>query len=95
MARELEKPYIRIPRSEVWNCLRIKKLPEKYAKVLQDKYKDSEAQIRIPAGRNESFKVTVGVHQASALSPFIFTIVMDTLTQGCPNLLRRGPDFLL
>ena len=60
---DLEKAYDRIPRSEVWNCLRIKRVPEKYIKVIQDMYKDSETQIRTPAGRSESFTVTVGVHQ--------------------------------
>ena len=76
----LEKAYNRIPRSEIWNCLRIWKVPEKYIGVIQDMYKDSETQIRTPAGKSESFKVIMGVHQGSALSPFIFTIVMDTLT---------------
>ena len=89
---DLEKAYDRIPRSEVWNCLRIKKVPEKYIKVIQDMYKDSETQIRTPAGRSESFTVTVGVHRGSALSPFIFTIVMDTLTD---NIRKRAPENMM
>ena len=60
---DLEKAYDRIPRSEVWNCLRIKQILEKYIKVIQDMYIDSEIQLRTPAGRNERFKVTVRVHQ--------------------------------
>ena len=54
--------------------------------------KDSATQIRIPAGRSESFKVTVGVHQGSGLSPFIFTIVMDTLTD---NVRKRVPESMV
>ena len=51
--------------------------------------KDSETQIRTPTDRIESFKVTVGVHQGSAVSPCIFTIVMDTLTD---NVRKRAPE---
>ena len=55
-------------------------------------YKDSKTQIRIPVGRSESFKFTVGVHQGSVLSPFIFTIVMDTLTD---NVRKRAPENMM
>ena len=33
------------------------------------------------AGLTEEFKVGVGLHQGSALSPFVFTIIMDKLTE--------------
>ena len=89
---DLEKAYDRIPRKEVWNCLWIKKVPEKHIKVIQDMYKDSETQISTLAGRSESYTVTVGVHQGSALSPFIFTIAMDTLTN---NVRKRAPEGMM
>ena len=54
--------------------------------------KDNETQKRTPAGRSESFKVTVGVHQGSALCPFIFSIVMDTLTD---NVGMRAPENMM
>ena len=31
---DLEKAYDRVPRAEVWNCMRLKKGPEKYIRVL-------------------------------------------------------------
>ena len=77
---DIGKAYDQIPRSEIWNCLRIKKVPEKYSKFIQDMYKDNESQIRTSAGKIESFRVTAGLYQGSALSSFIFIIVMDTLT---------------
>ena len=89
---DLEKAYDRIPRSEVWNFLRMKKVPENFIKVIQDMYKDSDTQIRTLAGRSESFKVTVGVHQGSALGPFILTILIDTLTD---NVRKRAPENMM
>ena len=37
--------------------------------------------MRSSVGETEGFEVKVGLHQGSALSPFIFNIVMDVITQ--------------
>ena len=37
--------------------------------------------VRSAAGLTEEFKVGVGLHQGSALSPFLFAIIMDKLTE--------------
>ena len=36
------KSYDRVPRQEVWNCLRLKKVEEKYIRKIQDMYMDSK-----------------------------------------------------
>ena len=43
--------------------------------------KTSSIQVRTSAGVSESFKVSVGVHQGSALSPFLFTVIMDRMSE--------------
>ncbi|XP_047496500.1 uncharacterized protein LOC125044097 [Penaeus chinensis] len=45
-------------------------------------YKESETMVRCIAGTTEPFKVEVGLHQGSALSPFLFSIIMDTLKES-------------
>ena len=56
-------------------------VPKKYIRIVQDMYQGSHTQIRTAVGTTEQFEVTVGVHQGSALSPFLFAMVMDCLTE--------------
>ena len=83
---DLEKAYDRVPREEVWNCLRLKGVTESYVQLIQDMYRDSQTQIRCADGLGEPFYVTVGLHQGSTLSPLLFIIIMDCLTEK----IRRG-----
>ena len=53
---------------------------EKYVQLVQDMYEGSETMVRCAVGTTESFKVKVGLHQGSALSPFLFAVIMDRLT---------------
>ncbi|KAK3520207.1 hypothetical protein QTP70_019359 [Hemibagrus guttatus] len=78
---DLEKAYDRVPREELWYCMRKSGVAEKYVKVLQDMYERSRTVVRCAVGQTEEFKVDVGLHQGSALSPFLFAMVMDQLSE--------------
>ena len=77
---DLEKAYGRVPREELWYCMRKSGMSEKYVRMVQDMYKDSVTAVRCATGMTEAFKVKVGLHQGSALSPLLFAIVIDRLT---------------
>ncbi|KAK3523528.1 hypothetical protein QTP70_001896 [Hemibagrus guttatus] len=77
---DLEKAYDRVPREELWYCMRMSGVAEKYVRVVQDMYERSRTVVRC-VGQTEEFKVEVGLHQGSALSPFLFAIVMDQLSE--------------
>ncbi|KAK3545483.1 hypothetical protein QTP70_007728 [Hemibagrus guttatus] len=77
----LEKAYDRVPREELWYCMRKSGVVEKYVRVVQDMYERSRTVVRCAVGQTEEFKVEVGLHQGSALSPFLFAIVMDQLSE--------------
>ena len=47
--------------------------------------------VRCAVGTTESFKVKVGLHQGSTLSPFLFAVIMDRLM----NEVRREPPWMM
>ena len=77
---DLEKAYDKVPREEVWYCMRKFGLAEKYVRIVQDMYDGSTTAVRYAVGVTEGFEVKVGLHQGSALSPCLFAMVMDRMT---------------
>ena len=88
---DLEKAYDRVPREELWYCMKKSRIVEKYVQLVQDMYEGSKIVVRCAVGTTESFKVKVGLHQGSALSPFLFAVIMDRLT----NEVRREPPWTM
>ncbi|KAK3551001.1 hypothetical protein QTP70_011436 [Hemibagrus guttatus] len=96
---DLEKAYDRVPREELWYCMRKSGVAEKYVRVVQDMYERSRTVVRCAVGQTEEFNVEVGLHQGSALSPFLFAIVMDQLSeevrQESPWTMMFGDDIVI
>ena len=78
---DLEKAYDRVPTEELWECLRLAETSECYITIIKDTYDGATTTVRSAAGLTEEFKVGVGLHQGSALSSFLFAIIMDKLTE--------------
>ena len=58
-----------VPRKEVWDI-----------RILQDMYGNCKTSVRCAAGDTNDFHVKVGLHQGSALCPFLFTTIIDCMT---------------
>ena len=76
----LKKAYDRVPRQELWHCMRQAGGTEKYIRVVQNMYAGRETVVRCAAGLTEPFKVKVSLHNWSALSPLLFAVVIEKLT---------------
>ena len=77
----LEKAYDRVPREELWECLRLAKTSESCIRIIKDIYDGVTTTVKSAAGLTEEFKISVGLYQGSAPSPFLFAIIMDKLTE--------------
>ena len=55
-------------------------LAEKYVRIVQDMYDDSTTAVRCAVGVTEGLELKVGLHQGSALSPCLFAVVVDRMT---------------
>ncbi|XP_042865626.1 uncharacterized protein LOC122249672 [Penaeus japonicus] len=78
---DLEKMYDRVPRDELWYGMR-NGVNKKYVSVVHDMSENSLTAVRCMVGTMEWFSVEVGLHQGSAGSPFLFTMIMDRMSDG-------------
>ena len=85
---KLEKAYESVSWEELHWCPQEKNILEKHIRIAQDMYKEIKTVVRCMSGTTEPFKVEVGLHQGSALSPFLFAILMDTLAD---NIRKEAP----
>ncbi len=85
---DLEKAYDRVPREELWECMRQAGVSECYVESIQDMYEGARTSVRSAAGLTKEFEVKVGLHQGSAFSPFLFAIIKDILTK---DIRRDSP----
>ena len=89
---DLEKAYDRVPREEIWRTTKERLVPDKYVKLVQDMYTGCRTKVRTVAGESRKCNVEVGLHQGSALSPYLFLILMDVLTE---RARKEAPESML
>ena len=89
---DLEKAYDRVPREDIWRTMRERLIPEKYVKLVQYMYTGCRTKVRTVAGESSKFNVEVGLHQGSALSSYLFLILMDVLTE---MVRKEAPESML
>ena len=96
---DLEKAFDRVPREVVWWALRKLKVDEWFVKVIPTMYVGVITAVKIGEGESVVFPVKVGVHQGSVLSPLLFIIVLEALSQefrvGLPWELLYAGDLVL
>ena len=78
---DLEKAFDRVPRKVLEWAMRKKGIPEVLVRAVMSLYEGARTRVRVGSTTSDEFEVNVGVHQGSVLSPFLFTIVVDVVTE--------------
>ena len=79
---DLEKAYDKVPRDVLWWAMMKKGIPRRYIDLVKDMYRDVSTTVRTCGGLTKDFPITIGLHQGSALSPFLFALVIDEVTRS-------------
>ena len=96
---DLEKACDRVPRELIWYSLRRKSVPEAYINIIRDMYAGCKTSVMTSGGRTKEIEIEVGLHQCSALSPLLFVIIIDVITEeideGTPWVMLFADDLVL
>ena len=89
---DLEKAFDRVPWKVLeWSMMK-KGIPEVLVRSMMSLYEGVNTRFRVNSELSEEFEVKVGMHQGSVLSPCLFAVVVDVVTE----LARNGaPSELL
>ena len=79
---DLQEAYDRVPRQEVWRCLREQDMSDKYVRLVKDTYDDARTQVKTSIGLTDKITVRVGLHQGSSLSSYLFDMILDVMVQS-------------
>jgi Reverse transcriptase (RNA-dependent DNA polymerase) len=77
---DLEKAYDKIPKNIIWWSFKRKLVPTKYVTLIKDMYTNVVTCVRACDCESDILSIKMRLHQGSALSPYIFTLVMDEIT---------------
>ena len=78
---DLEKAFDRVPRKVLDWAMSKKEIPEVLVRSLMSLYEGAKKSVRVESELSKEFEVKVGMHQGSVLSPFLFALVVDVVTE--------------
>ena len=78
---DLEKAYDLVPRKVLYWCLWKKGVTEKLVRLVTETYRNAKTAVRTAGGVSREFEIKVGLHQGSALSPLLFAVIINVLSE--------------
>jgi hypothetical protein len=78
---DLENVYDKVSRNVMWWALQKHKISSKYIILIKDIYDNIVISVRTSDGDTNDIPINIGLYQGSALSPYLFALVMDEVTR--------------
>ena len=78
----MEKAFDRVPRKVMEWAMRKKGLSEVIVRAVMSMYNGAKTRVMMGSAYSEEFEVKVDVHQGSVLSPPLFAIFVDVITES-------------
>jgi hypothetical protein len=96
---DLKKAYDKVARNIKWFALQKHKVSIKYITLIKDMYDNVVTSVRTSDGDTNDFPINIGLHQGSALSAYLFALMMDEVTRdiqgGIPWCMLFADDVIL
>jgi hypothetical protein len=83
---DLEKAYDKVTRNIMWWALQKHKVSTKYITLIKDMYDNVVTSVQTSDRDTNDFLINIGLHQGSALSLYLFALVMDEVTYKVVSL---------
>jgi hypothetical protein len=77
----LKKAYDKVTRNVMWGALQKHKVSSKYIILINDMYNNIVTSVRTSDEDTNDFPINIGLHQGSALSPYLFAFMMNEVTR--------------
>ncbi len=74
---DLDKAYNSVSKDVLWRVIEQKRVFIRYILALKYMYEGAITIVRTVGGDTRDFPISVGLHQGSAVSPSLFTLVLD------------------
>ena len=96
---DLEKAFDHVPRRILQWAMQKLRVDEWIIQIVKSMYDNAHSKVRITKSYGNQINASVGVYQASVLSPLLFIIVMEALSHefrtGCPWELLHADDLVI
>ena len=96
---DLEKVYDSLPSELIWYSLRRKGVSEAYINIIRGIYYRCKASVMTSGGNIKEIDIEVVLHQGSTISPLLFVIIIDVITEdleeGTPLAMLFADDMVL
>jgi hypothetical protein len=78
---DLKKAYDKVTRNVIWWALEKHKVSSNYITLIKDMHDNVVTSVRTSDRDTNDFPINIGLHRGSALSPYLFALVMYEVTR--------------